>query len=148
MKLIKTNTAVLVIACIGVVLVAGCGGGGGGTPAPDTSGPKIENMKADTSSLTFVGGNVTIMADVTDASSISSVKAAVSKGGKLISEKAMTLSSGSTYQAVVTAPSNISSASLTCTVVIYAVDANSLQSHEQFSFNVPVAGNIPPSDPF
>ncbi|MCE5324381.1 hypothetical protein LLG46_13860 [bacterium] len=150
MKFLKANTAMLAIVCIGIVLVSGCGGGGGGSSKEDTAAPVITNVNADTSSLTFKGGNVTITANVTDDSTIASVIAVTSKktSGELVSQEPMTLSSGSTYRAVVTAPANTTSSALTCTVVVYASDSLGYQSHTQTSFNVPVAGDSPPSDPF
>jgi hypothetical protein len=60
----------------------------------------------------------------------------------------MTHIGGNTYQAVVQAPSNTSSKLAACTVIVYASDALGNSSHKQFTFSVPVAGDVPPSNPF
>ncbi|HHX39143.1 MAG TPA: hypothetical protein GX715_04190 [Armatimonadetes bacterium] len=120
----------------------GCGGGGGDSSAGggsssggtssggsssggmvDTQAPTISNPRLSPTTLDFRGGVVTISAEVTDASGISSVIATVQGPGGSTETVELAQTTGTTYSATWGASANSSTtASVTYTVSVRATD--------------------------
>lgn len=135
----------LVVCAMALALsvgLLGCGGGGGDSSAGggsssggtssggsssggmvDTQAPTISNPRLSPTTLDFRGGVVTISAEVTDASGISSVIATVQGPGTTAEQVTLNLTTGTTYAGTWLAPANSSTAaSATYTVSVRATD--------------------------
>ena len=147
----RIRLLLLYILCLVLVaLFAGCGGGGGGgTPPPggggDVTAPTITGptvvLPGDWS---FLGGNVTIRATVTDAVGVDSVKANVTP---TIGEVSLSrVGSSSTYQRVVSIAPNLTVAAIRYTVAVSAKDVADNSRSVTITFDIP-SGDAPPPPP-
>ena len=149
-KLFPSRLAALVAVSAALALAPGCGGGGGGgsSSATDTQAPAFTRGEPVLpSGFTFVGGTVTLYADVSDDVGVTSVQYALKHDGVVLSQGAMTRVSGNTYRSTCTAPSNSTTELLRCDVVVAAYDAAGHTSYRNFSFSVPTASGGPPPPP-
>ena len=106
-----------------IVVTAGCGGGGGG----DTTPPTVSGVTTSPSTLDFVGGPVTITADVTDASGVGAVGASVvASSSGTTTPVSMSKTTGDTYSGQFAAPPNpiIDGIPETYSVQVSASDTN------------------------
>ena len=147
MPLSKPHVVRFSLGLILIALVAGCGGGGnGGTP--DTTTPAISNVRIILPpGFDWHGGDVTIQADVTDASGVSVVRATVTLPDSSQATVPMALAIGDTYSGTYDAPANPGSAAETYSVVVTATDTKgNTGSSPPFTFDVP-APQAPPPNP-
>lgn len=146
---LRDSARILTFVCafITLALLAGCGGGGGGgsTSVKDTSAPVLSNPVAST--LTSSGGTVTLCVNATDDVGVKSVKATIKLEDDVLSEKTMSLESGSTYVTTYSAAANYTSSPVTYTVVFEASDAAGSESNASIEFDVPANIETPPGPP-
>jgi hypothetical protein len=148
-----SRLALLAAALLVALTVVGCGGGGGGespsTPPPpvDTTGPTISSY-----TWSFVDnfpgtGEVTVSADVTDASGISSAKVSITAPDGTLTILNLTLNSDSKKYTVIfgDVPANFGTTDMVYTVIVEATDsAGNKTSSPSFTFVVPTPMPPPP----
>ncbi len=143
-----------VLTACAVAVTVGCGGGGGGGgggPTPgDTTSPTVSGVIISPSSLTFVGGTVTITATVTDAGGVATVYASIVSsltGAK--PNVTMTNTTGNTYECQFTAPANAGpeGTAETYSVRIHATDTSTNSTTSPVSTFVVEAVPGPPPPP-
>lgn len=141
---VKTLAAILVM--VAAATLTGCGGGGGGQSDPLP--PTISSAQAQVPiGFSFVGGNVTITADVTDNLLVGEVKVIVQPPSGAQTTLTMALSAGSTYAADYVAPANLRAdgAAEVYSVSIRATDAvGNGAVYGPITFSVPAASPPPP----
>lgn len=138
MKLIS----ILIIAAVAAAL-SGCGGGGGGggivDPPVDVTGPIFHSL---TAVYNYSSGDATIIANVTDSSGISGVRAYVN-GASTGTD--MLLSTSNTYMGTYPdVADNYGDTSVVYTVIVFATDAKGNATSSQTTFSVPPFGPPPP----
>lgn len=119
--------------------------------APDTESPKVVGISFDPSSLKFVGGEVTITAQVSDNKGVKRVWGEVEKpdGTKdTLQEKVYDPPQESvTYQATYDFPANTGNKDVVYTIRIKAADGAGNEREEKETLVVP-APEGPPEPPF
>ncbi|MGC8863135.1 MAG: hypothetical protein ACP5R5_10235 [Armatimonadota bacterium] len=157
-KLFLARIAGVGLALMLVAVVCGCGGGGGGGGGGDTTPPTLSGQSVTPSSLTPVGGTVTIQVTATDDVGVQSVTAVITgynpatqtTGSTTVS---LTHGSGNTWSAqhtvapIITVPPGVADANgeTTYTVVITAKDTSG-NSSAAANTSFKVTG-LPPGNP-
>ncbi len=143
----RMRLLLLCALCLAVAAAfAGCGGGGGGggTPPPggDTTPPAVTASIVYPVGWSFLAGDVTIRANATDAGGIKSVKATVATSP--VTNVTLTKTTGSTYQAVVSIPANLTITAKNYATVVTATDNADNTKTSTANITVPESDAPPP----
>jgi len=141
--------AYLAAVCLAIAFaVSGCGGGGGGGSA--STGVSASNIKASMpSTWDFVGGNVTVSADVVNSSQIKDIHAEITKPDSTTENVPMSPDPAGhgTYLGTYKAPPNVRTdgQSMVYNVQVVLTDkSNAVWKSNSTAFQVP-APMIPPA---